>query len=94
MILAISLDANDWRSSMEQTKPRTQKELIALIPLYQSGEQKGHPTNERLRELHGMLVRYTYGAHELAMLEAEVMAVIPKRTLEKRARDAAEGYNV
>lgn len=72
------------------TKPRTQKELIALIPLYQSGNQKGRPTNERLRELHGMLIRYTYDPRELAMLEAEVIAVIPKRTLEKRAREAAE----
>ena len=72
----------------------TQKEILASIPLYQSGEHKGKPTNERLRELHAMLSKYSYDPHELEMLRQEVLANIPARTLEKRARDAAEGYNV
>jgi len=38
-----------------------------------------------------MLSKYKYGPHELAMLHHEVMAAIPQRTLEKRAREAAEG---
>lgn len=67
---------------------RTQKELLELIPLYQSGENKGHPTNERLRELHAMLSKYSYPPHELAILEHEVLAAIPQRTMDKRAREA------
>lgn len=66
----------------------TQKEILALIPLYQSGAHKGQPTNERLRELHAMLSKYSYGPHELAMLHHEVMANIPQRTIDKRMKDA------
>lgn len=69
---------------------RTQTEILELIPLYQSGEHKGSPTNDRLRELHAMLSKYKYDPHELAMMEAEVLAAIPKRTLDKRAREAEE----
>lgn len=68
----------------------TQKEVLALIPLYQSDVHKGKPTNDRLRELHAMLSKYSYGPHELAMLHHEVMANIPQRTLDKRAREAEE----
>jgi len=72
----------------------TQQQIIDRIPLYQSGDQQGKAINENLRELHRLLKTYTCDQHELDMIEKDVMANIPKRTLEKRRREAAEGYNV
>jgi len=72
----------------------TQQQIIDLIPLYQSGDQQGKATNENLREFHRLLKTYKYDQHELDMIEKDVMANIPPRTLERRRREAAEGSNV
>lgn len=64
-----------------------QKKLLESIVLWQSGPDEGLPTNERLRELHGMLSKYSYPDRELDMLEIEVLGATPPRALKRLTRE-------
>ena len=72
----------------------TQKEVLDLIPLYQSGPNVGKPTNDNLRELHRLLKTFKFSQKELDLIHQDVVNNIPKRTLEKRAREAEEMRHV
>lgn len=67
-----------------------QVQLIKSVAVWKSGAKEGLPTNERLRELRGMLSKYRYGPAELDMIEAEITGATPPRIL-KRARKEGEG---
>ena len=63
---------------------KTQADLLALI---------GKPSNERLRELHRLLRRYTYGPGDLVVIEKEILAAMSRRAKKKIAADTMEGLN-
>lgn len=61
----------------------TKEELLRMIPRYDTGRRKGHAINPGLREIDGLLNRYSFHQKDLDIIRQEIVQLTPERILNK-----------